>query len=89
MVIGRVSRCFAKTLGNKRYNISDFSRTEIKRMYGGSNQTCDNAKLMDIEDFFYTYVTVERPLRLIYHSDADENLRGTGDGENRMPSSLS
>lgn len=54
-----------KSLGNKRYNISDFGRTEIKRMYG-EYHTCDNAKLMDIEDFFYTYVTVERPLRLIY-----------------------
>ena len=26
----------------------------------------NNAKLMDKDDFFYTYITVERPLRLIY-----------------------
>jgi len=54
-----------KSLGNKRYIISDYGRSEMERMYQ-DYKTCDNAKLMDAEDFFYTFVTVERPLRYIF-----------------------
>lgn len=66
-----------KSLGNKRYNINDFGRAEIERMYG-EYQSCDNAKLMDREDFLYTYVTVERPLRLIY-KDVTKKLASLDD----------
>lgn len=45
--------------------VSDYGRSEIGRIYHAF-ETCDNAKLMDKDDFFYTYITVERPLRLIY-----------------------
>lgn len=54
-----------KNLGMKNVLVSDYGRSEICRLYH-SFETCDNAKLMDKDDFFYTYITVERPLRLIY-----------------------
>lgn len=54
-----------KNLGMKNILVSDYGRNEICRIYHAF-ETCDNAKLMDKDDFFYTYITVERPLRLIY-----------------------
>lgn len=54
-----------KNLGMKNVLVSDYGRNEICRIYHAF-ETCDNAKLMDKDDFFYTYITVERPLRLIY-----------------------
>lgn len=54
-----------KNLGMKNVLVSDYGRSEICRLYH-SFETCDNAKLMDKDDFFYTYITVERPLRLTY-----------------------
>lgn len=54
-----------KNLGMKNVLVSDYGRSEIGRIYHAF-ETCDNAKLMDKDDFFYTYITVERPLRLIY-----------------------
>lgn len=53
-----------KNLGMKNVLVSDYGRSEIGRIYHAF-ETCDNAKLMDKDDFFYTYITVERPLRLI------------------------
>ena len=54
-----------KNLGMKNVLVSDYGRSDIGRIYHAF-ETCDNAKLMDKDDFFYTYITVERPLRLIY-----------------------
>lgn len=54
--------------------VSDYGRSEIGRIYHAF-ETCDNAKLMDKDDFFYTYITVERPLRLIYKDVKTNMLR--------------
>lgn len=54
-----------RNLGNKNCVVSDSGREKIRRIYA-DYQSCDNAKLMDVEDFYYTTVTVRRPLRLRY-----------------------
>lgn len=54
-----------RNLGMKNCVVSDHGREEIRRIYA-DYQSCDNAKLMDTEDFYYTTVTVRRPLRLRY-----------------------
>jgi len=63
-----------RSLGKKRYEISEKSADEIitlyrnykpaKRILEGEMQ--DIAKVMDIDDFLYTKVSVQRPLRLVY-----------------------
>ena len=63
-----------RSLGKKRYEISETGAKDILDMYrsyspanriiGGEN--IEVAKLMDAEDFLYTKVCVQRPLRLIY-----------------------
>lgn len=66
----------SRSLGKKRYEVNDFGMQEIIRLYSdyqnaeydfgdGSVQV---AKLMDAEDFLYTRVTVDRPLRLKYEN---------------------
>ena len=42
-----------KNLGMKNVLVSDYGRSEICRIYHDF-ETCDNAKLMDKDDFFYT-----------------------------------
>lgn len=63
-----------RSLGKKRYEISDAGAKDILDMYrtyspanriiGGED--IEVAKLMDAEDFLYTKVSVQRPLRLLY-----------------------
>lgn len=63
-----------RSLGKKRFEISETGAKDILDMYrsytpanriiGGEN--IEVAKLMDAEDFLYTKVCVQRPLRLIY-----------------------
>ena len=51
-----------KTLGNKRNDIPQSAIEEITRIYGDF-KTNDISKIYDNEDFGYTKITVERPLR--------------------------
>lgn len=51
-----------KALGNKRNDIPQSAIEEITRIYGDF-RTNDISKIYDNEDFGYTKITVERPLR--------------------------
>ena len=80
-----------RSLGKKRYEISDAGAKDILDMYrtyapanrqiGGED--IEVAKLMDAEDFLYTKVSVQRPLRLTYKNVYDrindllDNSKGT------------
>lgn len=65
------SELLQKNLGQKRYSITEAATDRIVELYrnytdatmplGGEEVAV--AKLMDVEDFLYTKVTVERPLR--------------------------
>lgn len=51
-----------KALGNKRNDIPESAIAEITRLYGEFIET-EISKIFDNEDFGYTKITVERPLR--------------------------
>lgn len=51
-----------KALGNKRNDIPESAIEEITRIYGDFRET-EISKIFDNEDFGYTKITVERPLR--------------------------
>lgn len=51
-----------KSLGNKRNDIPDTAIEEITQLYGDF-KTSDISLIFDNEDFGYTKITVERPLR--------------------------
>lgn len=51
-----------KALGNKRNDIPENAIAEITRLYGEFIET-EISKIFDNEDFGYTKITVERPLR--------------------------
>ncbi|MCI6583269.1 MAG: type I restriction-modification system subunit M [Oscillospiraceae bacterium] len=51
-----------KALGNKRNDIPESAIEEITRLYGDFRET-EISKIFDNEDFGYTKITVERPLR--------------------------
>ncbi len=51
-----------KALGNKRNDISETAIAEITNLYGDFKET-ELSKIYDNEDFGYTKITVERPLR--------------------------
>jgi len=67
-----------KALGKKQYEISENGITLITDIYkeykdfnieveeDGKNRSVEISKIYDVEDFKYTKVTVERPLRLSY-----------------------
>ncbi len=65
------SALLQKNLGKKRYSISDEATANIVELYRNftdatmtiGGEEVEVAKLMDNEDFLYTKVTVERPLR--------------------------
>lgn len=69
-----------RSLGNKRRKIGEKEEDgvdqigDIVRLYGqfGDNKT---SKIFDNEDFGYTRVTVERPLRLRYQMTLDDKAR--------------
>ena len=73
-----------KALGNKRNDIPETSIEEITRLYGDFKES-EISKIFDNEDFGYTKITVERPLRdekgeLVIKSgkkQADSALRDT------------
>ena len=51
-----------KALGNKRNDISEDDITEITKIYGDFKES-EISQIYDNEDFGYTKITVERPLR--------------------------
>lgn len=70
-----------RSLGKKRYDVSDHGAdrmVELYAAYAAATETFENgetvevAKLMDADDFRYTKVTVERPLRLRYQNGEPE-----------------
>ena len=69
----RYAKLLQRSLGKKRYEIPDDAIDEILGIYGNfkdaslpDNEEVKVARLMDIEDFLYTTVTIYRPLRLHY-----------------------
>ena len=69
----RYAKLLQRSLGKKRYEIPDDAIDEILGIYGNfkdatlpDNEEVKVARLMDIEDFLYTTVTMYRPLRLYY-----------------------
>ena len=69
----RYTKLLQRSLGKKRYEIPDDAIHEILAIYGNfkdaalpDNEEVKVARLMDIEDFLYTTVTIYRPLRLYY-----------------------
>lgn len=68
----------SRSLGKKRYEINELGMEDIVKIYSGyeacsrefkrgeETETIEVAKVMNMEDFIYTKVTVERPLRLKY-----------------------
>lgn len=77
-----------RNLGKKRYEISELGASEILKLYHNytSAQTEINgeivevAKLLDIDDFRYTKVTVERPLRLVFENTGKKLLEAITNG---------
>lgn len=86
------SKCFEKRrkpLGNKRVEISDFCRDLIMKAYHGFNNfiykaTTDDgtevqveSRIKDNDDFKYSKVFIDRPLRLVYENPQmpDESVK--------------
>ena len=63
-----------RNLGDKRRHIANGQIKEIVRLYGRFEQD-DRSKIFDNEDFGYTRVTVERPLRLAYRMTVEDKAR--------------
>lgn len=71
-----------RNLGKKRYEISERGAREILSLYRNytsaqievNGETVEAAKLLDSEDFLYTKVSVERPLRLMFEKTGEKLL---------------
>ncbi len=63
-----------RSLGDKRRHIRAEHTGEIVRLYGRFEE-CDRSKIFANEDFGYTRVTVERPLRLRYQMTFEDKAR--------------
>lgn len=57
-----------KSLGSKRNELTDEHINEIVRMYGNI-QEGEHVKIFDNEDFGYSKITIERPIRLNFKID--------------------
>ncbi len=64
----------ARSLGNKRNEISDEHIVEITKIYG-SFRAGEHSRIFPNEYFGYTRVTVERPLRLNFQASPDRFAR--------------
>lgn len=83
----RYAKLLQRSLGKKRYEIPDEAIKEIVNIYGNftdatlpDNDEIKVARLMDVEDFLYTTVTIYRPLRLVY-TDVARKSTETAKGE--------
>ena len=63
-----------RSLGSKRRHISKDQIKEIVQLYGRFEEG-EHSKIFDNEDFGYTRVTVERPLRLRYQMTTEDKAR--------------
>ena len=63
-----------RSLGDKRRHLTGDQIDDIVRLYG-QQANSENSKVFDNEDFGYTRVTVERPLRLRYQMSIDDMAR--------------
>ena len=63
-----------RSLGDKRRHLSREQIDETVRLYGRLEEN-DRSKLFDNDDFGYTRVTVERPLRLRYRMTVENQAR--------------
>ncbi len=63
-----------RSLGDKRRHITAEQIAEIVRLYGRAEDS-ECSKVLDNEDFGYTRVTVERPLRLRYQMTIEDKAR--------------
>lgn len=83
----RYAKLLQRSLGKKRYEIPDEAIKEIVDIYGDfadanlpDNEEIKVARLMDVEDFLYTTVTIYRPLRLVY-TDIAKKAMEVANGE--------
>lgn len=83
----RYAKLLQRSLGKKRYEIPDEAIKEIVDIYGDfsnanlpDNEDIKVARLMDVEDFLYTTVTIYRPLRLVY-TDIAKKATEAANGE--------
>mgnify|MGYP000800057989 FL=1 len=83
----RYAKLLQRSLGKKRYEIPDEAIKEIVDIYGNftnatlpDNEEIKTARLMDVEDFLYTTVTIYRPLRLVY-TDISKKATEAANGE--------
>lgn len=83
----RYAKLLQRSLGKKRYEIPDEAIKEIVDIYGNftdatlpDNEEIKVARLMDVEDFLYTTVTIYRPLRLVY-TDIAKKAKEAANGE--------
>ena len=63
-----------RSLGDKRRHLSRKHIEEIVRLYGRF-ENCERSKLFHNEDFGYTRITIERPLRLGYRMTLEDKAR--------------
>ena len=63
-----------RSLGDKRRHITNQHIIEIVRLYGRFEDG-DRSKIFNNEDFGYTRITVERPLRLRYQMTIEDKAR--------------
>jgi len=63
-----------KSMGSKRNEISEEQINEIVCLYGGA-QPNDYVKIFDNEDFGYSKITVERPVRLNFQVNEERLAR--------------
>ena len=63
-----------RSLGDKRRHLAAEHVKEIARLYGHFDDG-DRSKIFDNEDFGYTRITVERPLRLRYQMTIEDKAR--------------
>lgn len=83
----RYAKLLQRSLGKKRYEIPDEAIKEIVNIYGDftdanlpDNEEIKVARLMDVEDFLYTTVTIYRHLRLVY-TDIAKKATEAANGE--------
>lgn len=83
----RYAKLLQRSLGKKRYEIPDEAIKEIVDIYGNftdatlpDDEEIKVARLMDVEDFLYTTVTIYRPLRLVY-TDIAKKATEAANGE--------
>jgi type I restriction enzyme M protein len=63
-----------RSLGDKRRHMTEAQIKQVVRLYGAFEES-PRSKIFDNEDFGYTRVTIERPLRLRYQMTTEDKSR--------------